>query len=48
MQAQTKFGIFFNNINTNFFSEDPKLPLIPYIGHSPNIKKLFFPNVTIR
>ena len=41
MQTQTKRCLCFSKININFFSNVPKLPLIPQVGPSPNIKKSF-------
>ena len=42
MQIQAKFCVCFIKIDAKlFFSGEPKPPLIPKIGHSPNIKKLF-------
>ena len=41
MQTQTKFCFALVKLILNFFSGDPRLPLIPKVGPSPNIKKLF-------
>ena len=41
MQTKTRFCVCFTKINTKLFSGEPKLPLIPKVGSSPNIKKLF-------
>ena len=40
MQTQAKFWVCFTNINTKFFFCEPKLPLIPNVGPSPNNKNL--------
>ena len=39
MQTQTNFALV--KLILNFFSGDPKLPSIPYVGPYPNIKNLF-------
>ena len=39
--TRTKFCVCFTKINTNFFSDGPKLLLKPKVFPSPNTKKLF-------
>ena len=41
VQNREKFCLCFTKINTKSFSGSPKLPLIPKVSPSLNIKKLF-------
>ena len=41
MQTQARFCLCFTKTNINFFSDAPKLPLIPVVRPSPNINKSF-------
>ena len=41
MQTQKKFAFALVKLILNFFSGDPKLPLILKVGVSPNIKFFF-------
>ena len=47
MQTQKKFAFALVKLILNFFSGDPKLPLILKVGASPNIK-FFFAIVRMR
>ena len=42
MLTQKKCVFALVKLMLNFFFDEPKLPLIPKIKPSPNIKKLFF------